>query len=621
MISLSFRVSLGLGAMLALGLLLGGGHAQAVDRTCAELQAHGIELAGARDSNPAEGVEQGEAALRAAESMHPRCPVGEAMLLGGIATNLGVLGRQAEAGQHFERALEVLGSAGAPAQRAFLHRGLGVVLAAESSYKDALEHYLSALSASQQAGDVAESAKTAANIGILYTELGDFAKARAYQQRALAGFEAADSKPGIAGTLVNLGAVAAKLGQHAGEAGDLATAAREHEELLQTNRRALELFAELGNERGVAYAESNIGLALDRSGRPQQALDHHQHSLTIRRAVGDKGGTINSLLSVASTQTSLQRYAEAAAALDEALTLIPEGDYSLLSEAAERRVALAEAQGDHRTALEAQREVTRVLGLQAEADQLARVTALQDRFDADHAERQIALLETEARVDELKLQRQRLLTRLSLLVAALAIGFFLMLLSRYRMGVTSARQLAIAAMTDPLTGLANRRHMLELMQAEAARGNRGGGPFCLLMTDLDEFKVINDRFGHDAGDAVLRETAIRLRDALRRDDTVARWGGEEFLILLPVCDRDGAVTLADKLRQCIAGEPFLVGPERQALTVTLTVGIGQFQPGMALEDCIKAADLALYQGKQLGKNRTELSRMPQQHATPPAPCA
>jgi len=403
--------------------------------------------------------------------------------------------------------------------------------------------------------------------------------------------------------------VAAKLGLQAMEAGDPAAAAREHEELLRTNRRALDLFAELGNERGVAYAESNIGLALDRTGRPHKALPHHQRSLAIQREIGDKGGTINSLLSIASTQTTLGNYAEATAALDEVLTLVPDSDYSLIREAAERRVTLAEVQGDYRSALEAHREVMRVFVLQAEASQLARVTALQDRFDADQAERQIALLESEARVDELKLQRQRLLTRLSLVVAALALGFFMVLLSRYRMGVTSARRLAVAAMTDPLTGLANRRHMLEVMQAQVARSEGEGSTFCLLMVDMDEFKAINDRLGHDAGDAVLRETATRLRGAVRRQDTIARWGGEEFLILLPGCEHEGAIRLADALRQRIGGEPFVVAAGQGRLSVTLTVGISQYQPGTTLEDCIKAADLALYQGKQLGKNRTEVSRL------------
>src|SRR5690606_24131559 len=132
---------------------------------------------------------------------------------------------------------------------------------------------------------------------------------------------------------------------------------------------------------------------------------------------------------------------------------------------------------------------------------------------------------------DLKLQRQRLVTLLSVLIAALATALFLVLLSRHRVGVRSARELAVAARTDPLTGLPNRRHLIERMQYEQNGVERGRPPFSLLMADLDDFKTINDRHGHDAGDAVLCEVAQRLRDAVRKQDSVARWGGEEFLLL------------------------------------------------------------------------------------------
>ena len=490
-------------------------------------------MAAARDSHPAEGVERGEKALLEAAALQPPCPSGQAMLLGGIASNLSVLGRHDEAVRRFENALEILGEGGTPTQIAFLHRGIGVALVELESYQLALKHYLTALGASDAAGEPIESAKTAGNIGILYTSIGELELARDYHARALAGFEKGNFKPGIAGSLINLGSVAAKFGQRAIDAGDAATARREHQTLRELNERALALFAELGNQRGVAYAESNIGLALDRLGQPRQALPHHQHSLSLRRDIGDMFGTINSLLSIATTLTSLQRYAEATASLDEAEALAPAETFNLRKEVAAQRVGLAEAQNDYRAALAAQREVTHLAALGADADQLSKIAALQDRFDAAHAAKQIDLLRSEAHIGELQLQRQRQVTRFSVLLAALAVGLFLVLLSRYRVGVTSARKLTVAARTDHLTGLPNRRHLIELMESEVSRVARGGRPFCLLMADLDDFKLINDRHGHDAGDAVLRETARRLRNAVRRQDSIARWGGEEFLFLLP----------------------------------------------------------------------------------------
>jgi diguanylate cyclase (GGDEF)-like protein len=578
------------------------------DTTCPELEALALEVTAARDSNPAEGVARGEKALAAAEVLQSPCPTGKAMLQGGIASNLHILGRNAEAVQHYEKGLETLGEAGTPAQIAFLHRGLGVVLVDMESYQIALRHYLTALASSDAAGERIESAKTAGNIGILYTSIGELQQSRDYHGRSLAGFEAADFKPGIAGALVNLGAVAAKFGQQAIDAGDAAAARREHEMLRDLNERALALFAELGNQRGIAYAASNIGLAFDRLGQPLQALPQHERSLALRREIGDRFGTINSLLSMVVTLRSLERGDEAAEILKEAAALVPADSYNLQREVAEQRVLLAESRSDYRAALVAQRDVTRLGGLIADEGQRSEITALQDRFDADQAGRQIDLLRSEAHIGELKLQRQRLVAGLSMLIAVLLAGLFLVLLSRYRVGARSTRELAVAARTDQLTGLPNRRHLIELMQYEEARVARDGRSFCLLMADLDDFKAVNDRYGHDAGDAVLHEVARRLRDAIRKQDTVARWGGEEFLLLLPDSAAAGAMALANKLRERISSEPFEVGQGRGPVTLTVTLGFSECRPGIALDDCIREADSALYQGKHEGKNRTAAPR-------------
>ena len=586
----------------ALSLLLTPAFATAAD--CEGMLALATEVASARDSDPAGAVERGNAALPQAESIQPPCPAGVAMLLGGIATNLQVLGRSGEAVDHFERAIAALGNGGTPSQVAFLHRGIGVALVELESYEPALEHYLTALGVSDAAGERIESAKTAGNIGILYTSLGDFEKARAYHQRSLAAFEAAGFKPGIAGAHVNLGAVAAKFGQQALGAGDARTAEAEHRALKDHNERAEVLFAELGNQRGVAYAASNIGLAYDRLGQPAQALPEHQRSLAIRREVGDAYGIINSLLSMAATLRALDRRAEAQAALDEAATRVPVEALNLRKLIAEQRVLLAEDRSDYRNALTAEREVSSI-GMQiAGQDQAERIAALQDRFDADQAARQIELLRREAEIGDLQLQRQQLVTRLSVLIAGLALVLILLLASRVRVGARTARKLALAARTDHLTGLWNRRHLIEVMEAEVARLERGGQPFCLLMADLDDFKQINDEHGHEIGDAVLCEVARRLRDSVRRQDTVARWGGEEFLVLLPDTSEAGAHALANALRERIAREPIAFNRHADPLQVRLTIGFSLCATGTALDDCIRAADAALYRGKRSGKNRT-----------------
>ncbi|MBJ6982110.1 GGDEF domain-containing protein [Luteimonas sp. MC1572] len=589
-----------------LGCVLAAASAGALAATCADIEAEALVVAEARDSDPAQGVARGQALLADVQAMSPPCPAGEAMLLGGIASNLHILGRNHDAVRDYRQAIAMLGS-GTPAQLAFLHRGLSVALVELESYGPALEHALVALEASDVAADTIGSAKTAGNIGNLYNSIGELDLARDYHGRSLAGFEATGFKPGIAGTLVNLGSVAAKAGLKALEANDADRAREQHLLLRGYNERARGIFAELGNLRGVAYADSNIGLALDRLGQPKAALSHHTASLAARRKLGDLYGTINSLLSIASAQAHSGRGDAAATTLDEVEALIPEDAFNLKKEVAAQRVLLGEARGDFRAALAAQREFSRLAALAADADQRSAIAALQDRFDSTQAAREIESLRNDAELSALQLRRQRQVSQLGILAAVLATGLLLLLWSRLRIGISSSRQLSVAARTDYLTALPNRRHLLELMQVEVHRVERGGSTFCLVMADLDDFKAINDRHGHDAGDTVLREVARRLRDAVRKQDSIARWGGEEFLLLLPDSRAAGAASLADKLRQRVSAEPILVGPQDTPVSITLTMGYSEYRPGTLLDACIKAADTALFEGKRKGKDRVMAS--------------
>jgi len=161
--------------------------------------------------------------------------------------------------------------------------------------------------------------------------------------------------------------------------------------------------------------------------------------------------------------------------------------------------------------------------------------------------------------------------------------------------------LAQAARSDPLTGLMNRRAMLEHLEYQAARFQRNQVPFSLLLGDLDLFKSINDTFGHDAGDQALIQTTHFLVHGIRTQDLVARWGGEEFLILLPDTDLEGALVVAEALRKGVAAKAVVVGDKR--LHLTLSIGVASYGLHQSISQCIKAADRALYEGKLQGRNR------------------
>jgi len=163
---------------------------------------------------------------------------------------------------------------------------------------------------------------------------------------------------------------------------------------------------------------------------------------------------------------------------------------------------------------------------------------------------------------------------------------------------------------DSLTGLLNRAAILETLHTELSRSRRESQPVALLMVDLDRFKLVNDTYGHLAGDAVLREAARRMMSAVRRYDAVGRYGGEEFLIVLPGCEADGARVQAERVRKAVADGPFAAGT--QSLTATCSIGVScRTQPALSdVDSLVREADLALYGAKDRGRNRVEAYPQP-----------
>ena len=162
------------------------------------------------------------------------------------------------------------------------------------------------------------------------------------------------------------------------------------------------------------------------------------------------------------------------------------------------------------------------------------------------------------------------------------------------------RRLEDMATRDPLTRLSNRRHFWAQAEKRAAQG-AGVGPMALLLVDVDHFKNINDTYGHAVGDEVLVGVAERLHECCRDHDVVARWGGEEFLLLLTRTDLAGSLVVAERIRASIAGQP--LAASQPELRVTVSLGATQAGEGEALSEGIARADAALYRSKQSGRDR------------------
>jgi diguanylate cyclase (GGDEF)-like protein len=163
------------------------------------------------------------------------------------------------------------------------------------------------------------------------------------------------------------------------------------------------------------------------------------------------------------------------------------------------------------------------------------------------------------------------------------------------------------ATIDPLTDLFNRRYFRQRLEEEFHRARRYNLPLSLLLLDIDDFKSVNDRFGHPAGDAVLRSIADLLRRSVRAFDVCCRYGGEEFVLVLPGSDADDALSTARRVRQAVEAQRLPVRADEPPVGVTLSIGSITLRAGDAVDDLIAAADEALYEAKRCGKNQIRVA--------------
>ncbi len=166
------------------------------------------------------------------------------------------------------------------------------------------------------------------------------------------------------------------------------------------------------------------------------------------------------------------------------------------------------------------------------------------------------------------------------------------------------------ATRDPLTGLFNRGAVIDHLEHQLALSRRDGKPLSVILIDIDFFKVINDTYGHLPGDEILREVASRLRAASRTSDSLGRYGGEEFLLVLYPCNQEEAVISAERFRKVIAEIPFVItGNEPVQITVTISLGAASSEniPSSGIQALLKHADTALYRSKANGRNRVSVA--------------
>ncbi len=230
----------------------------------------------------------------------------------------------------------------------------------------------------------------------------------------------------------------------------------------------------------------------------------------------------------------------------------------------------------------------------------------------------VVALEPVAAIDALSTGYRRLIILAALFTLALAAALATRVARPVAQIVGDVARLSRQAHTDGLTGLANRRLLAERLEDELIRATRNGTSVSLVMADIDNFKQINDNFGHQTGDAVLRAFSAALDRSVRETDLAARYGGEEFVVVLPGARLANANRAAEQMRKTAAGLK-VAGRNGQMATFTVSFGVAEFPTYANAEALIAAADAALYQAKRGGKDRVATSTVQGQDVTPESP--
>ncbi len=464
------------------------------------------------------------------------------------------------------------------------YNNLGLVYRKLGKFDLSLEYNLKSLDLEKKNDNKLGIAQSICNIGNLYFEMSNFDKSLEYYQECLLAYEELQNSEGMADVLNNIGTVYDEEHRY-----DIA---------LDYYLNSLDYELKLEDKTGIATTSNNIGLTYYNLQLYDKALEYLNWSLNLTLEIGEKYGIANSYINLGKTYLALGDLSKSLNNIRNGLSISSQiealdlmmASYDLLSE------IYTELQ-DFDKALENYKLYTkqRELLFENNKDKFARI---QEQYDHMQMEKEIGALQVKIK------NYLDIIIILSILISTILI---VSLITRNRFKNKEIRrqelindQLRELAQTDHLTNLANRRGMLEKIQHERHRFERNNNPFSLILGDIDEFKKVNDQFGHACGDFVLSSLSNLFVSILRKQDMVGRWGGEEFIMLLPETELDDARSLAEKIRQRVENNTFYY--KGSHIGITVTFGVAVFDKIEDIEKTIKRADEAMYEGKDLGKN-------------------
>ena len=428
-------------------------------------------------------------------------------------------------------------------------------------------------------------------IANVYTDenVGEYDKAIAYYRQLLQQNEAEGLKSEVATALFNIASAQDMKGAY--------------DAALPNYRRALEIDTAIGNADGIADGERAIGSVLGKQGKPEEALPLIESALSRYEAAGDAENVARSRIARARVLRLLARNREALADLAAAERyFLTENNPRYLARIYEQQADVHAADGDwHRAydALRAYRRSKEELERRAREEQGNRLRVQFDTAKKEQENRAL-LIENAHRGEALRgAERVRSLQRLVILLGT---AFLALLGTMALQQVHKGRRLRLLAMTDELTGLPNRRNILEFLDRALAERRASAMPLSVVSFDVDHFKQINDAHGHHGGDRVLRALASCVTARLPEKARVGRMGGEEFLVVLPGVGIDAAQAIAEALRASLSTQSFEGFGDDERVTISL--GVSETGDQDNVEALLRRVDAALYRAKHEGRDRS-----------------
>jgi diguanylate cyclase (GGDEF)-like protein len=476
-----------------------------------------------------------------------------------------------------------------------------------TDFESAFENVEKAVGKSEAIGDKTLQANARNISGMTHRSVGNLEKALMHYELALNLYEEIEDELGMAMIYNNLATILMQLNR---------SGAIDYLNKAMTLRKD----AAIPTELGLLY--TNMSIYYGKSGDMGKSIEYASKSLELYRSIDQVHGIARCLNNLGSTHLQMENYEEAEQCLTESLELTLKHKLPMLESRyvnlgamlfLQKRfdealtyleIGLKTAE-KHRNKEVAQKALEDIAKCYAEKKDF--ITAYENLNAAYELTESVFDKQLQDRINSTEMQfKIRQKERENELLRAMhqeTTELNELLKQKNSELQEVQKQLEELVRIDPLTELFNRREILRFLQEEQARINRSNGTLTVILADVDHFKKVNDDYGHDAGDYVLVQLGNIFHENLRNQDKVGRWGGEEFIFLLPETDETGALQFAGKIRSLVEEHEFSY--DRDILHVTISMGVSVLRKDMKPEISIKEADLAMYKAKMMGRNQVQ----------------